>query len=188
MFDLIKAALRQRPRVIIVGEVRGKEAYTLFQAMATGHLSYSTVHASDIQTLIQRLESPPISLPRTLLTSLDVIVFLNAVTTAKGKVERRVKSVVEIIKLDPESQRLISVTPFTWVSPMDDRFEYHGGSNILEKIKRDRGWSDEQLQKELEQRKQILTWMKVEQTNFLFEQANISMTVKEYRAVSIMNF
>ena len=160
MFDLIKAALRQRPRVIIVGEVRGKEAYTLFQAMATGHLSYSTVHASDIQTLIQRLESPPISLPRTLLTSLDVIVFLNAVTTAKGKVERRVKSVVEIIKLDPESQRLISVTPFTWVSPMDDRFEYHGGSHILEKIKRDRGWSDEQLQKELEQRKQILTWMK----------------------------
>ncbi|KYK21189.1 hypothetical protein AYK21_05125 [Thermoplasmatales archaeon SG8-52-2] len=62
MFDLIRAALRQRPKVIIVGEVRGKEAYSLFQAMATGHTSYATVHASDIHTLIQRLENPPISL------------------------------------------------------------------------------------------------------------------------------
>ena len=53
MFDLIRAALRQRPKVIIVGEVRGKEAYSLFQAMATGHTSYATVHASTIHTLIQ---------------------------------------------------------------------------------------------------------------------------------------
>ncbi|MEX2738135.1 MAG: type II/IV secretion system ATPase subunit, partial [Candidatus Wukongarchaeota archaeon] len=59
MFDLIRAALRQRPKVIIVGEVRGREAYSLFQAMATGHTSYATVHASDIHTLIQRLENPP---------------------------------------------------------------------------------------------------------------------------------
>jgi flagellar protein FlaI len=68
MFDLIRAALRQRPKVVMVGEVRGKEAYSLFQAMATGHTSYSTVHASTIHTLIQRLENPPISLPRALLT------------------------------------------------------------------------------------------------------------------------
>jgi len=80
MFDLIRAALRQRPRVIIVGEVRGREAYSLFQAMSTGHTSYATVHASDIHTLIQRLENPPISLPRALLTSLDIIVFQNAVS------------------------------------------------------------------------------------------------------------
>ncbi|RLF40718.1 MAG: secretion system protein E [Thermoplasmata archaeon] len=159
MFDLIKAALRQRPRVIIVGEVRGKEAYTLFQAMATGHLSYSTVHASDMQTLIQRLESPPISLPRSLLTSLDVVVFLKAVNMADGKVRRRVTSVVEIVKQDPESGRLISVTPFRWVSPLDDRFEYSGGSTILDRIRKEKGWSLEQLNQELENRKKILRWM-----------------------------
>lgn len=160
MFDLIKAALRQRPRVIIVGEVRGKEAYTLFQAMATGHLSYSTVHASDMQTLIQRLESPPISLPRSLLTSLDVVVFLNAVTTADGKVRRRVTSVVEIIKQDPETGRLISVTPFTWVSALDDRFNYNGGSVMLDKIKKEKGWTVEQLNQELQNRKTVLEWMR----------------------------
>jgi len=159
MFDLIRASLRQRPRVIIVGEVRGKEAYTLFQAMATGHLSYSTVHASDIQTLIQRLESPPISLPRALLTSLDAIVFIKAITTADGKVSRRVTNTVEIIKLDPESKRLISVTPFSWVSPLDDRFEYNGGSNILDKIRKEKGWSGDELNKELSNRKQVLEWM-----------------------------
>ncbi len=159
MFDLIKAALRQRPRVIIVGEVRGKEAYTLFQAMATGHLSYSTIHASDMQTLIQRLESPPISLPRSLLTSLDVVVFLNAVQMADGKVRRRVTSVVEIVKQDPETGRIISVTPFRWISPIEDRFEYSGGSVILDKIRRERGWSIEQLNQELENRKKVLRWL-----------------------------
>ena len=122
MFDLIRVALRQRPRVIIVGEVRGKEAYTLFQAMTTGHLSYSTVHASDMHGLIQRLESPPISLPRALLTSLDLIVFLNSVTVG-GIPVRRTTNVTEIIKLDPETNRLVTLTPFQWVSEIEDRFE-----------------------------------------------------------------
>ena len=113
MFDLIRVALRQRPRAIIVGEVRGREAYSLFQAMTTGHLSYSTVHASDMHSLIQRLESPPIELPRALLTSLDLVVFLNSLTV-KGKPVRRITNVTEIIKLDPETNRLaVSYTHLT---------------------------------------------------------------------------
>jgi len=47
MYDLVRAALRQRPNYIIVGEVRGKETYTMFQAMATGHPTMSTMHAAD---------------------------------------------------------------------------------------------------------------------------------------------
>jgi adenylate kinase family enzyme len=121
MFDLIKVALRQRPRVIIVGEVRGKEAYTLFQAMTTGHLSYSTVHASDMHTLIQRLENKPIDLPRALLTSLDVIVFLNSVTV-DGAPVRRITNVTEVIKLDPGTNRLVTITPYTWISEINDHF------------------------------------------------------------------
>ena len=159
MFDLIKVALRQRPRVIIVGEVRGKEAYTLFQAMTTGHLSYSTIHASDMHTLIQRLENKPIDLPRALLTSLDLIVFLNSVTV-KGAPVRRVTNVTEIIKLDPDSNRLVTITPFSWVSEIDDRFENNSsGSKILHTIKRQFGWNDEQFHQEIENRKKILKWM-----------------------------
>jgi flagellar protein FlaI len=158
MFDLIRVALRQRPRVIIVGEVRGKEAYTLFQAMTTGHLSYSTVHASDMHALIQRLESVPISLPRALLTSLDLIVFLNSVTV-DGLPVRRITNVTEVIKLDPESNRLVTITPFRWVSEIDDTFENTGGSGIIHKIKLQNGWNDFQLKQELENRKTILKWM-----------------------------
>ncbi|UCB59176.1 MAG: type II/IV secretion system ATPase subunit [Thermoplasmatales archaeon] len=158
MFDLIRVALRQRPRVIIVGEVRGKEAYTLFQAMTTGHLSYSTVHASDMHTLIQRLENKPIELPRALLTSLDLIVFLNSVTV-NGMPVRRITNVTEVIKLDPESNRLVTLTPFHWISEVNDTFENTGGSRIINHIKLQNGWTDKRVQQELENRKNILKWM-----------------------------
>ncbi|NIP31088.1 MAG: secretion system protein E [Candidatus Dadabacteria bacterium] len=158
MFDLIRAALRQRPKVIIVGEVRGKEAYSLFQAMSTGHTSYATVHASDIHTLIQRLENPPISLPRALLTSLDVIVFQNVIDIT-GKTVRRMTSVTEIVKLDPDTNQLIFMEPFRWVSKTDDRFESSGSSKILNTIRIQNDWTEEQLEKELDNRKLILKWM-----------------------------
>ncbi|MCK4364584.1 MAG: type II/IV secretion system ATPase subunit [Thermoplasmatales archaeon] len=158
MFDLIRAALRQRPKVVIVGEVRGKEAYSLFQAMATGHTSYATIHASDIHTLIQRLENPPISLPRALLTSLDIIVFQNAIDIA-GKTVRRLTSVTEVVKLDPDTNQLIFMEPFKWVSKTDDRFDSSGASKTLNNIRVQNDWSEEQLVQEIENRKLILEWM-----------------------------
>jgi flagellar protein FlaI len=159
MFDLIRAALRQRPRVIIVGEVRGKEAYSLFQAMATGHTAYATVHASTIHTLIQRLENPPIELPRALLTSLDIIVFQNAVEIG-GKMVRRMTSITEIIKLDSDTNQLIFMAPYTWLSKTDDRFESSGSSKILNRIKQQNDWTDEQLLQELNNRVIVLEWMR----------------------------
>jgi flagellar protein FlaI len=177
MFDLVRVALRQRPQAIIVGEVRGKEAYVLFQAMTTGHLSYSTVHASNLHALIQRLENPPISLPRVLLTALDLVVFLNSVTI-KGAPARRVSNVNEIIKLDPETNRLVTMTPFRWVSEVDDRFETNGGSNILTRIKTQNGWSDDELQQELNNRMVVLEWM--ERKN-LRSYKDVGRVVSEYR-------
>ncbi|MBN2065713.1 MAG: type II/IV secretion system ATPase subunit [Candidatus Thermoplasmatota archaeon] len=158
MFDLIKVALRQRPKIIIVGEVRGKEAYALFQAMTTGHRSYSTLHAEDMHSLIQRLESAPILLPRSLLTSLDLVVFLKSVTV-RGAPARRIANVTEIVKLDPETNRLVTMAPFHWVSEIDDRFESNGGSRLFNKIKLQTGWSDEQLHQETQNRIAILEWM-----------------------------
>lgn len=177
MFDLVRVALRQRPKAIIVGEVRGKEAYTLFQAMTTGHLSYSTVHASNLHALIQRLENPPISLPRMLLTSLDLVVFLNSVTV-EGDPQRRVTTVNEIIKLDPETNRLVTMTPFRWLSEVDDRFEYSGGSRILSRIKIQNGWSDEKLHQELDNRMVVLEWMKRKN---LRSYKDVGKIVTEYR-------
>jgi flagellar protein FlaI len=172
MFDLIRAALRQRPKVVMVGEVRGKEAYSLFQAMATGHTSYATVHASDIHTLIQRLENPPIGLPRALLTSLDIIVFQNAVDIM-GKTVRRMTSITEIVKLDSDTNQLIFMEPFRWMSKTDDRFEASGSSKILNNIRIQSDWTEEQLEKELENRKLIIRWMKEKNIRDYMEVGNI---------------
>jgi flagellar protein FlaI len=175
MFDLIRVALRQRPRVIIVGEVRGKEAYSLFQAMTTGHLSYSTVHASDMHTLIQRLENPPISLPRALLTSLDMIVFLNSVVV-KGNPVRRITNVTEVIELDAGTNRLVTMTPFEWIGGNDDRFQNNGASRILYKIRVENGWSDTELHQELQNRIQVLEWMRKKNLRSYIDVGNVVAT------------
>jgi flagellar protein FlaI len=179
MFDLIRAALRQRPRVIIVGEVRGKEAYSLFQAMATGHTAYATVHASTIHTLIQRLENPPIELPRALLTSLDIIVFQNAVDIG-GKMVRRMTSVTEIIKLDTDTNQLIFMAPYTWISKTDDRFDSSGSSKIFNRIKQQNDWTDEQLQQELNNRILVLEWMRKKNIRSYKKFGNIIAEYKKF--------
>ena len=177
MFDLIRAGLRQRPRVVMVGEVRGKEAYSLFQAMSTGHTAYSTVHASTIHTLIQRLENPPIALPRALLTSLDIIVFQNAINIG-GKAVRRMTSVTEIIKLDPDTNQLIFMEPFRWVSKTDDRFDDSGTSKILNNIRQQNDWSEQRLEQELKNRKTVLRWM-IEKNIHEFE--DVGRIVNDYK-------
>ena len=67
LFDLLRSSFRQNPDYVIVGEVRGAEASVLFQGMASGHSSISTIHADSVDTLIKRLETPPIELSPTLL-------------------------------------------------------------------------------------------------------------------------
>ncbi|MEW6070854.1 MAG: type II/IV secretion system ATPase subunit, partial [Candidatus Thermoplasmatota archaeon] len=79
MYELMRAALRQRPQYLIVGEIRGSEAFTLFQAMATGHTTYSTMHADSVRSIIHRLENPPINLPRILLSALNIVVLQSQV-------------------------------------------------------------------------------------------------------------
>jgi len=179
MFDLIKAALRQRPKVVMVGEVRGKEAYSLFQAMATGHTAYSTIHASTIHTLIQRLENAPISLPRALLTSLDIIVFQNAIDIGE-KTVRRMTSVTEVIKLDPDSNQLIFMEPFKWISKADDRFERTHSSKVLNSIKAQNDWTDQQLDRELENRKTVLKWMRKKNIRDYMEVGKIVTEFKKH--------
>jgi flagellar protein FlaI len=147
--------------------------------MATGHTSYSTVHASDIHTLIQRLENPPISLPRTLLTSLDIIVFQNAVDI-NGKMVRRTTSITEIVKLDSDTNQLIFMEPYKWISKTDDRFESSGSSKILNNIRLQCDWTEEQLEKELENRKLILRWMKEKNIRDYTEVYNIINQYSRY--------
>ena len=157
MYDLMKAALRQRPEYIIVGEIRGKEAYVLFQAMATGHATYSTVHADSAQSLIHRLEGKPINIPRVMLQSLD-IVSIHITTRVKGKRARRCKQIIEIIDIDPTTKEILTNEAFHW-DPVQDKFIYSGKSYVLERIRGEKDMSREAMIKEVKNRTEIIDWM-----------------------------
>ena len=157
MYDLMKAALRQRPEYILVGEIRGREAYVLFQAMATGHATYSTVHADSAKSLIHRLEGKPIDIPRVMLQSLD-IVSIQITTRVQGKRVRRCKQVIEIIDIDPTTKEILTNEAFRW-DPVEDKFIYTGKSYILEGIRARWDMSKERITEEIKRRAEILQWM-----------------------------
>ncbi len=144
LFDLLKAALRQRPNYIIVGEVRGAEAYVAFQAMQTGHPVLTTFHAGSVEKLVQRLTSDPINVPKTFIDNLNAVTILSAVRVPRTRtLERRVMSVDEIVGYDPVEKRLNYITVFEWSASSDEHvFRGHGSSYLLEeKIARLKGLS-----------------------------------------------
>jgi type IV secretory pathway ATPase VirB11/archaellum biosynthesis ATPase len=175
MYDLMKAALRQRPEYIIVGEIRGKEAYVLFQAMATGHATYSTVHADSAQSLIHRLEGKPINIPRVMLQSLDLI-SLHVITRVKNKRARRCKQIIEIIDIDPTTKEILTNEVFRW-EPVDDKFVYSGKSYVLERIRAEKDMSREEMTTELRNRTKIVDWMN---TRNIREFREVSKLVAQY--------
>jgi flagellar protein FlaI len=155
LFDLLKASLRQRPDYIIVGEVRGREAFVLFQQMATGHPSLATIHAATIPQLIDRLITPPISLPPRLLENINIIVFLS-LSRIKEETVRRANTILEVIGV--ENERPVTRTIFEW-NPTNDSFEKREPSVVLKKIARMSGLSEDEIIEELFRRKRILEWM-----------------------------
>src|SRR5690606_8766912 len=135
MFELLKAALRQRPEMIIVGEIRGVEAVVAFQAMQTGHGLMSTFHAATVEKLIQRLTGDPINIPKTYIDNLNLVLIQQAVRLANGKSARRVMSINEIIGYDPVSESFSFLEAFRW-NPTTESFEFPGYMNsyLLEQI------------------------------------------------------
>ena len=171
MFDLLKASLRQRPDYIIVGEVRGREAYTLFQAIATGHAAMGTIHADSPQGVVHRLESEPINCPRILIKNLDIVVLQSRVRL-RGKITRRITDIVEVVDLDPSTKEVITNTIYEW-NPFEDTFRFTGRSYLLERLEKEKGMSMEDILKEIERRKQIINWMHENQVRFYKDVAEI---------------
>ena len=154
LFDLLKETFRQNPDYVIVGEVRGNEAYVLFQGMASGHPSFGTFHAGGVETLVRRLETPPINLPGTLIESLDVVCVCIHLKE-KRKSIRRLKQVVEIIEVSQELGKIDSNVMFEWV-PTDDEFATKEDSYVMKKISDRTGQSIEEIKEELEKRTRLL--------------------------------
>jgi flagellar protein FlaI len=133
MFDLLRAALRQRPNEIIVGEIRGPEGNVAFQAMQTGHAVMATFHAASVEKLIQRLTGNPISVPKSYVDNLNVVILTSMVKLPNGKMGRRVTGINEIVTYDPSLDAFTFIEVFKW-NEVSDTFEFPGymTSDMLE--------------------------------------------------------
>ena len=157
MYDLVRAALRQRPNYIIVGEVRGKETYTMFQAMATGHPTMSTMHADSVKSMVNRLENPPINTPRILLTALNFVVIQKHARVGDSTV-RRITQIVELVGFEPETNELITNTVYEW-DPATDSFLYKGHSFLFDEIMEMKNMTHEEMEEEFQRRVDIINYM-----------------------------
>jgi len=157
MYDLLRSALRHRPEYIVVGEVRGEEAMTLFQAMNTGHTTYSTMHADSVQTVINRLENDPINVPRAMIQSLDIL-SVQTLTYVGDERVRRTKVLAEIEGIDQRTGDLDYSTTFSWDAG-EDTFR-RNDSTVLEEIQDERGWSRSELLTEVRNRKRVLQYLR----------------------------
>jgi archaeal flagellar protein FlaI len=185
MFDLLKAALRQRPNLIIIGEIRGVEGAIAFQAMQTGHATMSTFHAASVSKLIQRVTGNPILVPKTYVDNLNVVVICQQVRLANGSLARRLTSINEIVNYDSIADSFSFIETFAW-NPVDDSFAFRGYQNsyLLEnKIAPRRGFPEEkrrQIYKILKQRADVLKRIAEQgKTNFYEVYAILSKAYRE---------
>ena len=159
LFDLIKSAVRHRPDLIIVGEIRGEEAYVLFQALATGHGGLCTIHAENAETAIKRLTQPPMNIPPAIIPLMNCAIVVKRVRppifdhAGKQLSSRKFISVSEIKDLNTIHD------VFAW-DPSSDTFQENlSNSFLLKKIATSLNVSMERLMHELEHRKKVLLSM-----------------------------
>lgn len=157
MYDLLRSALRQRPEYIIVGEIRGGEAVTLFQAMSTGHTSFSTLHAPNVERTIKRLENRPIEVPKSMIPTLDAVVVQSFTRTGEER-QRRITEIQEIGNYDSESNSIQTNLLFKWQSK-EKEFQKLSNSINLKLISDELGLPYEEVRHEVNLRTKILTKM-----------------------------
>ncbi|MDQ2051371.1 ATPase, T2SS/T4P/T4SS family [Natronolimnohabitans sp. A-GB9] len=174
-FDLLEAALRQRPDYIVMGEIRGEEGRTLFQVMSTGHTTYTTFHADSVDEVLKRFTTDPINVSKTMFTALD-LVSIQTQTRVQGRKVRRNKSLTEINHYEAEHDEINVQDVYQWQAETDE-FLKMGDSNTLEEIKFDRGWSTEKLEEELFKREVILAYLIKNELNTY---AEVAATVQAF--------
>jgi flagellar protein FlaI len=185
MFDLLKAALRQRPNMIMIGEIRGAEGAIAFQAMQSGHACMSTFHAATVAKLIQRLTGNPINIPKSYVDNLNVIVICQQVKLPNGSMGRRITSINEIVGYDSITDAFSFIEVFNW-QPLTDKFHFRGYQNsylLEQKIAPRRGISHEKRQQiytQLKQRAEVLRRIaETKQTGFYELYATLSKAYQE---------
>ncbi|MCJ7634747.1 type II/IV secretion system ATPase subunit, partial [Candidatus Bathyarchaeota archaeon] len=174
LFDLLKASMRQRPDYILVGEIRGEEAYTLFQAMSTGHLGLATLHAENVASALRRLENEPMNIPRMMVSGLNMVIVM-ARREIDDKPIRKVIECAEVKGLDSNGR--IDVQPlFEW-DAMKDEWLLLSESYYLQKAAKIRGITIEEAKHDIKMRTEILNYL-VENNKRSFSE--VTQVIRDY--------
>lgn len=157
LFDLVKTSMRHRPDILIVGEVRGQEAYVLFQALATGHGGMCTMHAENLDSAIKRLTQKPMDISPAYIPLMNIVLSVQRVHLIKGtekKAYRRVMNVNEIA--DYNDYKCV----FKWHPVKDSHLQSFDKSIMLSEISEKTGLTKKEILEEINRRKDVLHWMR----------------------------
>jgi archaeal flagellar protein FlaI len=181
LFHLVKAAMRMRPDILVVGEVRGEEAYALFQAISTGHGGLATLHAEDVGSAIQRLTSKPMDVAPAYLSFLDLAFTVRRVSIPNRNDPAAPKVVRRVISLDEVIDANRTVQTFGW-NPQTDKFEDFLDKSVkLRKFAKDHGKTMEEVKKEIKNRVLVLKWL---QTKNIRNYIEVSSIFSQYHSDS----
>nr|WP_231753937.1 ATPase, T2SS/T4P/T4SS family [Natronomonas sp. CBA1123] len=159
MYELLQAALRQRPEYLLVGEIRTEQnvAFTFFQAIGTGHTAYTTIHAESVEGVLNRLENKPLNVPAQMVLELDII-SVQKQTFKDGDRVRRNDGVTEILPGSDAEESIRAIDIFARDAD-SDTIQRVNNSQVLQEIADDRGWSGRELAEELRQRREFLQYL-----------------------------
>ncbi len=176
LFDLVKTCMRHRPDLMIVGEVRGQEAYVLFQALATGHGGMCTMHAENVQSAVQRLTQKPMDISPAYIPLMNIVMSVQRVHLVKNgekRAYRRILSLNEVV--DHETFK----NPFKWDPIKDEQIVDLESSFLLTNFAGRLGKTRNELIEELTNRSNVLRWMRQQNIRSYKEVASI---IAEYYA------
>jgi flagellar protein FlaI len=174
LFDLLKSGMRHRPDYILVGEIRGEEAYVLFQALATGHGGMATMHADDSAAAIRRLMQKPMDIPQSYVPLMNCIINIKRVKLKSEQVSGKAATRMMARRVTEVTEILPSSTPksvFSWDPQYDGYLDSLKNSYQLPKIAEDTGLDMQDVANELNKRKTILTWL-------------VNRGTRDYRSIS----
>ncbi|MFC6770106.1 type II/IV secretion system ATPase subunit [Halorubrum pallidum] len=154
-YDLLESAFRMRPDHIIMGEVRGNEGQDLLQGMSSGHAGITTFHADTVPQVIHRFTTEPINASKTLFTALDLII-VQRETQVDGRQVRRNNEIAEVRGFDP-TEGSIAIEPIYQRNSVTDSYEKLAEPDALTHVRKRRGWSEDELEAELEKRRVVLS-------------------------------
>ncbi len=157
LFDLVKTCMRHRPDLMIVGEVRGQEAYVLFQALATGHGGMCTMHAENVESAVRRLTQKPMDISPAYISLMNIVLSVQRVHLVKNGVKkafRRMLSVNEVVDFEKY------VNPFKWDPIKDEQIVNLESSQLLPSMALKLGVTTEELVSEMYRRRDVLHYMR----------------------------